>query len=567
MKEYLKFMRITSFSGSSVGKPKSQHSLLSLLRFYFKAYRRKYFLRTRTKLFSFGVIDLPLNELNEIARRNIFYKSRTRAQYELAHWHFRQSTPSDYRCALLWSQRAYRKSRDRDLRRKAAVLQLICHYLLKESSSGLDLYSKLTKRNDIDDDILLARANLEKSEFKRIDWINNVLKRNHIDPITLNGLKGSSFYDRLECGIEIPKTIDGPKVTVLIAAYDASTVLPTALKSLQNQSWANLEIIVLDDFSPTLDTIRIAEKFAAEDTRIQGVRLPTNCGAYVARNHGLDMASGDFVTLHDADDWSHPRKIEAQVRFMLSNQNVIACTSQQARCTNELIFSKLRQKGGIISANTSSLLWRRKQVVQDLGYWDTVRFDADSEFIERIKIIFGRESVVNLSTGPLSFQRNELSSITLDPVIGTDSGADYGARREYKNARNYHHRTSKKLYYHNLIHERPFLAPKIMSTHNSSSSKRKFDVCLIADFCSNRDLNNIIKTIDLYQKREKTVALVERPSHPYLSNGISDSVRRKVCANQVEICVYGEIVECKEVINFSENSSPLKYEPTIVLNK
>ena len=57
--------------------------------------------------------------------------------------------------------------------------------------------------------------------------------------------------------------------------------------------------------------------------------MPKNNGAYIARNYGLDIAKGEFVTIHDADDWSHPSKIETQVEFLIKNKDVIGCTSRQ----------------------------------------------------------------------------------------------------------------------------------------------------------------------------------------------------------------------------------------------
>ena len=133
-----------------------------------------------------------------------------------------------------------------------------------------------------------------------------------IEPIDLLPREGVSSYDRLTCSLNMPKVVDGPKVSVLLAAFNAAETLPTALSSLQQQTWANLEIIVIDDCSPSQDTVRAAERFSAHDDRIKIVRMPQNCGAYVCRNEGLDLATGEFVTIHDADDWSHPRKIETR---------------------------------------------------------------------------------------------------------------------------------------------------------------------------------------------------------------------------------------------------------------
>lgn len=506
----------------------------------------------RTKLLSLGFTERPIAELTEIATTSDNAEARALAARELALWHMRAKTDDDYRTALDWIARARPDAPDLDFRSKLSTVELLCHYHLGDHATGLAAYDRAALAGEATPDLTLARVNYAQTPEDRVLWVNQVLARYGIEPVTLLPDHGQPAYDRLTCALDLPKITDGPKVTVLIAAYDAADMLPTALRSLQEQTWTNLEIIVLDDCSPSPDTLRVAQDFAARDPRIQVVRMEQNGGAYVARNHGLDMATGEFVTLHDADDWSHPRKIETQVRFMLDNPEVMGCTSEQARCQDDLSFGKMRGTGGFIIFNTSSFLWRREPVREQLGYWDTVRFGADNEFIRRMQKAFGNASFKKLSTGTLSFQREALSSVTGDAVKGVDSGGYYGVRKEYFDAQKHHHKTASSLKYSNNPITRPFTVPEMMLTTGNDDTPKRLDVVVFADL---REEDEIVKQvcsiIEDCTSQKQSLGLVMyydyRKNLPY-AVGACSSIRQAVANKNVKMLVYGDEVVCLKKI-------------------
>lgn len=106
-----------------------------------------------------------------------------------------------------------------------------------------------------------------------------------------------------------------PKVSVLIPAYNAEKTLADTLRSVLNQTWKNLDIIVIDDGSSD-NTLRVAESF-----RQRGVRtIPQeNRGAAAARNAAFSYANGDYIQWLDADDLLAPNKIALQ---LLSRPNL-----------------------------------------------------------------------------------------------------------------------------------------------------------------------------------------------------------------------------------------------------
>lgn len=96
-----------------------------------------------------------------------------------------------------------------------------------------------------------------------------------------------------------------PKVSVLVAVYQAETFLPQCLDSLSRQTLTDFEVICVDDGS-TDGSARVLDDFASRDARFKVIRLQENQGQAHARNVALQEAHGDFVCMLDADDWLAP---------------------------------------------------------------------------------------------------------------------------------------------------------------------------------------------------------------------------------------------------------------------
>lgn len=101
--------------------------------------------------------------------------------------------------------------------------------------------------------------------------------------------------------------------------------LTEALDSIINQTYKNLEIICIDDGS-TDQTSQILEKYVFNDKRISLVVNKKNLGLIESLNKGIDLASGEFIARMDADDISHPKRIQKQYKFIVKNNlDVISC--------------------------------------------------------------------------------------------------------------------------------------------------------------------------------------------------------------------------------------------------
>jgi len=92
-----------------------------------------------------------------------------------------------------------------------------------------------------------------------------------------------------------------PDVSVIITAYNQANKIYSALRSVQNQSLKNIEIIIVDDCS--LDnTTEVIEKYLKEDKRIIYLRHKSNDGKIKSRSDGIRMAKGKYITIIDGDD-------------------------------------------------------------------------------------------------------------------------------------------------------------------------------------------------------------------------------------------------------------------------
>lgn len=103
-----------------------------------------------------------------------------------------------------------------------------------------------------------------------------------------------------------------PLVSVVIATYNMGQYLPLAIDSVLNQSWSNLEVVVIDDGSQD-DTPEQMTRYE-KDTRVR--YFPTeNRGQPQAKNKGLQESKGDFIAFCDADDLWQPCKLEVQIPY------------------------------------------------------------------------------------------------------------------------------------------------------------------------------------------------------------------------------------------------------------
>ncbi|WP_180190500.1 glycosyltransferase family 2 protein [Acinetobacter sp. YH01009] len=114
-------------------------------------------------------------------------------------------------------------------------------------------------------------------------------------------------------------------VTVITPSYNSSQFIEHTIQSIQNQTYKNWELLIIDDCS--IDKSReVIQSYVNKDSRIKMICLEQNSGAAVARNTGIKNASGRFIAFLDSDDTWYPKKLEKQLNFMLEHNYAFTYT-------------------------------------------------------------------------------------------------------------------------------------------------------------------------------------------------------------------------------------------------
>ena len=122
-----------------------------------------------------------------------------------------------------------------------------------------------------------------------------------------------------------------------------------------------------------------------------------NVGRYVSKNIALSMARGSYITCHDADDWADPQRIEKQIAAIASTGGrARACVSSWLRLDEAGRFcgftaiGRQSHDGALRLAHVTCMIetdFMRRYV----GHWDSVRFGADGEMLERLERLLGED--------------------------------------------------------------------------------------------------------------------------------------------------------------------------------
>lgn len=100
-----------------------------------------------------------------------------------------------------------------------------------------------------------------------------------------------------------------PRVTVLIPSFNAAATLRAAVASALNQTLRDLEVLVIDDASSD-GTASVVAEMASRDRRVRSLRNPRNQGKAVSMNYGIEVATGKWIAVLDADDRYAPERLQ-----------------------------------------------------------------------------------------------------------------------------------------------------------------------------------------------------------------------------------------------------------------
>lgn len=137
----------------------------------------------------------------------------------------------------------------------------------------------------------------------------------------------------------IPNIKSKPTVSVIMPVYNGEKYLGNAILSILNQTYRNLELIIINDGSTDKSKL-IINRFKQKDRRVKIIDLVRNKGISNALNCGIEAARGNYIARMDCDDISVPKRIEKQLLFFQQNKSQVDVCGTYFRLMNPAIGSE-----------------------------------------------------------------------------------------------------------------------------------------------------------------------------------------------------------------------------------
>lgn len=233
-------------------------------------------------------------------------------------------------------------------------------------------------------------------------------------------------------------------ISVIIPTYNRAYVLKRAIESVQNQTYSNLEILVVDDGSAD-NTQQIVSEIT--DNRIRYIKNPQNRGVSHARNLGIAASQGKYIAFQDSDDVWKSDKLQKQMKCMGNGDyGMVYCALEREFQDGTVLYYPpksvpMEEKQGdifrslltrnLISTQTMLI---KKKVLQQIGFFHEGMSNLeDYELALRIaknyKIGMVEEALVYLHTLPDSINQNQVQSlvnITYIYLCNQEAMKEYG---------------------------------------------------------------------------------------------------------------------------------------------
>lgn len=208
--------------------------------------------------------------------------------------------------------------------------------------------------------------------------------------------------------------MNDPLVSVIIPTLNSEEYIEDSLRSIINQSYDNIEIIVVDDGSVD-STIDIVSKFSKNNEKISLIERNTT-GIASARNRGIRESKGDLIANQDADDVSHKNRIEIQVNELIKRDlDIIGCGTYDIDMNSNIIY----HRNVLESINKNDLkdgfpvihgtLLMKKRTIQSVDLYDE-RFPVAEDKDLIVRIVEKGYNIGNIDIPLYKFRKHETST-------------------------------------------------------------------------------------------------------------------------------------------------------------
>lgn len=156
-------------------------------------------------------------------------------------------------------------------------------------------------------------------------------------------------------------------ISVIVPVYNIEQYIDECVTSIVNQSYSNLQIILVDDGSPD-NCPQICDKWASKDSRIRVIHKQ-NGGLSDARNAGLEIASGELIAFVDGDDYIHTNMLRMLYENMIENKSDIsACGVQMFWCDGKTAMLTPKFNGVLNTEQALSAIINEYPIKQPVWY-------------------------------------------------------------------------------------------------------------------------------------------------------------------------------------------------------
>jgi glycosyltransferase involved in cell wall biosynthesis len=208
----------------------------------------------------------------------------------------------------------------------------------------------------------------------------------------------------------LKNTVISGKVSIIITNYKKELFLKKAILSCLNQSYKNIEIIVIDDGSDVEASLSIAKNIGSN--KIRYIYTSRNYGHYACCNYAIDQSTGKYVTFLGGDDTMERHHIKDLLAGLTKHKLAGVC-SLYARYDK----NGRKTKEGVCEA---SIFFEKNRFIKDIGYFHMVRCAADTEYRERAIKYYGANKFKVL-------KRNSYKALYLPDSLTRSRGTGAGS--------------------------------------------------------------------------------------------------------------------------------------------
>ena len=236
-------------------------------------------------------------------------------------------------------------------------------------------------------------------------------------------------------------------VSIIIPIYKVEKDLKRCIESVLNQTYQNIEIILVDDGSPD-NCPKICEDYKIKDSRIKVIHKK-NGGLSDARNAGIEIAQGEYITFIDSDDYVTEDYVEYLYKLIVKYKADISICSHDAvyindikrfrtDCNEAIMNSEIALKKMLYHQNYDVSAWAK---MYKLDLFNEIRYPVGRLFEDAAttyklidkskKIAYGSESKYKYIIRPNSIVTSKFNDSKLDLIISTNEMCDFIEKRYY----------------------------------------------------------------------------------------------------------------------------------------